>query len=357
MEGVNVGLASFIARRIITFIPTLIGVLLITYLIAYAIPADPVRAWVGEKLMNPETLEQIKAKYKFNAPWYEQFIFLIQQLLTGQLEDPVRHRNVFTELTSRFAVTFELAIVGFLFLVLIGLPLGIIAAVKKDSPVDFAVRVMALVGSSLPAFVLYYFLILAFFNYIQTTYLAGIPMPSSACTTTLSSLPQTIPVLGNIVSAIGSIPMFGAMMCGEWSIVLDTFKRLYLPGLALGLLNGGFIARIVRNSLLDALSTEYISYAKARGLRKLSVWRHALKNAMVPVVTVLGLNFGGLLSGAIIAETVFNIPGLGRYMYDAIMRLNFPVIIACTFLIAVIYIVVNLVVDILYAVIDPRIRY
>lgn len=351
------GLASFIARRILTFIPTLIGVLLITYLIAYAIPADPVRAWVGEKLMNPETLEQIKTKYKFNAPWYEQFMFLIQQLLAGQLEDPVRHRNVFTELTSRFAVTVELAIVGFMFLVIIGLPLGIIAAIKKDSPVDFAVRVLALLGSSLPSFVLYYFLILVLFVYTRTTYLAGIPMPSGKCISDLAALPQSVPVLGNVASAIGSVPMFGAMMCGEWSVVADTFKRLYLPGLALGLLNGGFIARIVRNSLLDSLSAEFILYAKARGLRKLSVWKHALRNAMVPVVTVLGLNFGGLLSGAIIAETVFNIPGLGRYMYDAIMRLNFPVIIACTFLIAVIYIVVNLVVDILYAVIDPRIRY
>lgn len=351
------GLASYIARRIITFVPTVIGVLLITYLIAYAIPADPVRAWVGEKLLNPEALERIREKYKFNAPWYEQFAFFIQQLLTGQLEDPIRHRNVFTEVFSRFAVTVEVAIVGFLFLVAIGLPLGVVAAIKKDTPVDFAVRVMALVGSSLPSFVLYYFLILALFVYTRTTYLAGIPTPSRECIATISALLETIPVLGHVASAIGSVPMFGAAMCGEWWVVADTLRRLYLPGLALGLLNGGFIARIVRNSLLDALSAEYILYAKARGLKKLTVWKHALKNAMVPVVTVLGLNFGGLLSGAVIAETVFNIPGLGRYMYESITRLNFPVIIACTFLVAIIYVTVNLIVDILYAVIDPRIRY
>lgn len=351
------GMTSFLVRRFLTFIPTLIGVLLITYLIAYAIPADPVRAWVGEKLMNPQTLEQIRVKYKFNAPWYEQFTFLVQQLLTGQLEDPVRHRNVFTEITSRFGVTVEVAIVGFLFLVAIGIPLGLLAAVFKDTPVDFAVRIMALVGSSLPAFVLYYFLILLLFVYTKTTYLAGIPEPTMACKTTISTLPQNTPILGHLASALGSVPMFSAIMCGEFNVVVDTFKRLYLPGLALGLLNGGFIARIVRNSLLDALSAEFILYGKARGLRRLSVWKHALKNAMVPVVTVLGLNFGGLLSGAIIAETVFNIPGIGRYMYEAIMRLNFPVIIACTFLVAVIYVTVNLVVDILYAVIDPRIRY
>ena len=351
------GLGSFIARRLITFIPTLLGVLLVTYLIAYAIPTDPVRAWVGEKLMNPQTLEQIKAKYKFNAPWYEQFTFLMQELLTGQLEDPVRHRNVFDEISERFGVTVEVAIIGFLFLVAIGIPLGLLAAVFKDTPLDFAVRIMALVGSSLPAFVLYYFLILLLFVNIRTTYLAGIPEPTLDCKITIASLPQTIPVIGHVAAAFGKIPMFAGIMCGEFNVVGDTFRRLYLPGLALGLLNGGFIARIVRNSLLDALSAEFIVYAKARGLRRLSVWKHALKNAMVPVVTVLGLNFGGLLSGAIIAETVFNIPGIGRYMYEAIMRLNFPVIIACTFLVAIVYVTVNLVVDILYAIIDPRIRY
>lgn len=351
------GLASFIARRLLTFVPTLIGVLLITYLIAYAIPADPVRAWVGEKLLNPEALEQVRVKYKFDAPWYEQFAFLVSQLLTGRLEDPIRVKNVFDELGFRFAITVELAIIGFIFLVIIGLPLGIVAAVKKDSPIDFAVRVLALVGSSLPSFVLYYFLILALFVYFRTTHLAGVPLYSSSCSAMLRSLPDTIPVIGHLVSTIGMVPMFGAMFCGEWEVVIDTFRRLYLPGLALGLLNGGFIARIVRNSLLDALSAEFILYAKARGLAKLSVWRHALRNAMVPVVTVLGLNFGGLLSGAIIAETVFNIPGMGRYMYYAIMRLNFPVIIASTFTVALIYLVVNLVVDLLYAAIDPRIRY
>lgn len=353
----EVGLGRFIARRVVTFIPTLIGVLLLTYMIAYAIPADPVRAWVGEKLLNPETLERVREKYKFNAPWYEQFAFFVSQLLTGQLEDPVRHRNVFIEIYSRFAVTVEIAIVGFMFLVAIGLPLGILAAIKKDTPIDFAVRIMALVGSSLPSFVLYYFLILILFVYFRTTYLAGVPDVSLACKVQISSMPDNIPVLGNVAAAIGSVPIFGAIMCGEWWVIGETFKRFYLPGLALGLLNGGFIARITRNSLLDALSSEYILFAKARGLRKLTVWKHALKNAMVPVVTVLGLNFGGLLSGAIIAETVFNIPGIGRYMYESITRLNFPVIIACTFLVALIYVTVNLVVDILYATIDPRIRY
>ncbi|WP_042667314.1 ABC transporter permease [Desulfurococcus amylolyticus] len=351
------GLGRFLARRVATFIPTIIGVLFITYLIAYAIPADPVRAWVGEKLMNREALEEIRAKYKFDAPWYEQFAFLVTSLLTGNLEDPIQHRNIFDELFYRFPITVEVAIMGFVFTAIIGIPLGFIAALKKDSIVDFFVRIFALVGSSLPAFVLYYFLILFLFTYMHTTVLAGMPFPSQTCIASISSLPSKIPVIGHIVSAIGSVPMFGAMMCGEWGVVADTFRRLYLPGLALGLLDGGLIARIVRNSLLDSLSQEYIQYAKARGLRKRRIWMHALKNASIPVVTVLGTLFGGLLSGAIVAETVFNIPGLGRYIYNAITRLNFPAIIGGTFLVAIVYVTVNLIVDIIYAVLDPRIRY
>jgi len=352
-----VGLARFLARRIATFIPTVIGVLFITYLIAYSIPGDPVRAWVGEKLMNPEALERVREKYKFNAPWYEQFTFFVVQLMKADLEDPIRNRNVFDEIFERFPVTVELAIVGFIFLVVIGIPLGVLAAIKKDSVVDFFVRVFALVGSSIPAFVLYYYLILILFVYTHTTELAGVPLPSIQCRNMIASLAQSYPYIGTVASAIGSVPMFGAAMCGEFGVIGETFRRLYLPGLALGLLNGGFIARIVRNSLLDALSSEYILYAKARGLSKLRIWGHALKNAMIPVVTVLGINFGGLLSGAIIAERAFNIPGMGRLMYEAITRSNFPVVIACTFLFAIIYVTVNLVVDIIYAVIDPRIRY
>ncbi len=351
------GLARFLARRIATFIPTVIGVLFITYLIAYSIPGDPVRAWVGEKLMNPEALERVREKYKFNAPWYEQFTFFVVQLMKADLEDPIRNRNVFDEIFERFPVTVELAIVGFIFLVVIGIPLGVLAAIKKDSVVDFFVRVFALVGSSIPAFVLYYYLILILFVYTHTTELAGVPLPSIQCRNMIASLAQSYPYIGTVASAIGSVPMFGAAMCGEFGVIGETFRRLYLPGLALGLLNGGFIARIVRNSLLDALSSEYILYAKARGLSKLRIWGHALKNAMIPVVTVLGINFGGLLSGAIIAERAFNIPGMGRLMYEAITRSNFPVVIACTFLFAIIYVTVNLVVDIIYAVIDPRIRY
>jgi len=352
------GLRSFLVRRLLTFIPTIIGVLFVTYIIAYLIPTDPVRAWVGgEKLLNPEAMEQVRIKYKFNEPWYVQFSFLVTQLFSGQLEDPIRHIPVVKELSVRFPVTVEVAIFGFIFTVLIGLPLGLVAAVKKDSAIDFFVRVFALFGSSMPAFVLYYFLILAFFVYAHTTYLAGVPLPTSTCRAWLADLPTTLPGIGHLVFYIGQVPMFGAMFCSEWNVVVETFKRFYLPGLALGLLSGGFIARITRNSFLDALSSEYILFAKARGLPKLWVWRHALKNAMVPIVTVLGLQFGGLLTGAIIAETVFNIPGMGRYIYDSIMRLNFPAIIAGTLLFGLIYVTVNLVVDILYAVIDPRVRY
>jgi len=352
------GLAKYLVIRLLTFFPTILGVALITYIIAYLIPTDPVRAWVGgEKLLNPEALEKVREKYKFDAPWYEQFAFLLTQLFTGTLEDPVRGIAVVQRLSMRFPVTVELAIFGFLFTVAIGIPLGIIAALKKDSPVDFLVRVFAFFGSSMPSFVLYYFLILAFFAYIHATYLAGVPYYSDACSSMLASLMSSIPILGHVAYYVGAVPMFGAIMCGEWGVFFETCKRFWIPGLALGLLSGGFIARIVRNGFLDALGSEYILFAKARGLPRGWIWRHAFKNTMVPVVTILGIQFASLLTGAIIAETVFNIPGMGRYMYESILRLNFPAIIAGAFLFAIIYVIVNLIVDIIYAIIDPRIRY
>ncbi len=350
------GFLAFLIRRIATFVPTLLGVLFITYLIAYAVPTDPVRAWVSEKLTDPSILQRIRAEYKFDAPWYEQFLFLVSSFLRGELEDPVRGTNVFAEIATRFPVTVELAVISFLFLVAFSLPLGILAALKKDSVIDFAVRLLALFGGSMPSFVLYYLMILVFFSYLKATYLAGIPVPSPQCMNTISSL-SSYPVVGVVIGSIGAVPMFGAAMCGEWDVFFDSIKRLYVPALALALLSGGFVARIVRNSFLDALGSEYVLYAKARGLKKSNVFKHAFKNAFIPVLTILGLSFGGLLSGVVIAETVFNIPGLGRYMYDSIARLNFPALIGSAFVVALVYLIINLIVDILYAYIDPRIRY
>lgn len=351
------GLASYLVRRLATFLPSVLGALLITYLIAYVIPTDPVRAWVGEKLMDPSTLERLRKEYKFDAPWYEQFAFLVEKLLTGTLVDPTRGIPVVQQVAQRFPITVELAIFGMLFTVAIGIPLGILAAAKKDSFVDFFVRVFALFGSSMPAFVLHYFLILAFYVYVRASLLAGVPSLSPACAASLDSVRNAVPLLGYVVWAVGQVPMFGGLMCGDLGVVSATFVRMWLPGLALGLLSGGFIARIVRNSLLDALSSDAILFARARGLTSGRIWRHALKNAFAPIVTILGLNFAGLLTGAVIAETVFNIPGMGLYMYQGITRLNFPIIIAGTFIFSVIYIVMNLLVDLVYALIDPRVRY
>lgn len=351
------GLASYLVRRLVTFLPSIIGALLITYLIAYVIPTDPVRAWVGEKLMDPSTLEKLRRDYKFDAPWYEQFAFLVEKLLTGSLVDPVRGVPVVQQVAQRFPITVELAIFGMIFTVLIGIPLGIVAAAKKDSAIDFFVRIFALFGSSMPAFVLYYFLILVFYVYVRASLLAGVPTLSPHCAAALENIKNTVPLLGHVVWAVGQVPLLGGLMCMDTNVVSTTAARMWLPGLALGLLSGGFVARIVRNSLLDALSSDSILFAKARGLSSSRVWRHALKNAFAPIVTILGLNFAGLLTGAIIAETVFNIPGMGLYIYQGITRLNFPIIIAGTFLFSIIYIVMNLIVDLVYALVDPRVRY
>lgn len=330
-------LKKFLIRRILTFLPTLIGVTLIVFIIAYVIPADPARAWAGGEKASQEAIVRIKAQYHLDEPWYDQYWFLVSGLVKNTLIDPRTSNPVMDDVGKRFPKTFELALVAFFFVILIGVPLGILSALKRNTWVDTIIRFFALIGVSTPVFWLGYILIFVFFVKFRLINLAGFPpYPSHQIT---------------------HIPMIDALLTGEFTIFKQHIGRLWLPGFVLGFMGAGVIARFVRNSFLEALSSDYIEFLKAKGVPKLKVYRHALKNALVPIVTVLGLQFGGLLAGAPITETVFGIPGMGRYAIQAIQNLDFPAVVAVTFIFALVYVTANLVVDILYAVIDPRVRY
>nr|WP_293257867.1 ABC transporter permease [Palaeococcus sp. (in: euryarchaeotes)] len=330
-------LKKFLIRRILTFLPTLIGVTLIVFIIAYVIPADPARAWAGGEKASQEAIARIKAQYHLDEPWYDQYWFLVSGLAKNTLIDPRTSNPVMDDVGKRFPKTFELALVAFFFVILIGVPLGILSALKRNTWVDTIIRFFALIGVSTPVFWLGYILIFVFFVKFRLINLAGFPpYPSHQIT---------------------HIPMIDALLTGEFTIFKQHIGRLWLPGFVLGFMGAGVIARFVRNSFLEALSSDYIEFLKAKGVPKLKVYRHALKNALVPIVTVLGLQFGGLLAGAPITETVFGIPGMGRYAIQAIQNLDFPAVVAVTFIFALVYVTANLVVDILYAVIDPRVRY
>ncbi|EEB74542.1 ABC transporter permease [Thermococcus sp. AM4] len=330
-------LKKFLVRRLLTFIPTIIGVTLIVFIIAYVIPADPARAWAGGEKATPEAIQKIREQYHMNDPWYKQYWFLISGLARNKIVDPRTSNYVFDDIGKRFPVTFELTLVAFFFILIIGLPLGILAALKRNTWVDTLVRIFALTGVSMPIFWLGYMLMYIFFVKWRVITLAGFPAPPA--------------------HEITHIPMIDALLTGDFKTFSQHIHRLWLPGLTLGFTGSGVLARFVRNSFLEALSSDYVGFLKAKGVPKLRIYRHALKNALVPIVTVLGLQFGGLLGGTPITETVFGLPGMGSYVLDAISNLDFPAVVAITFIFALIFVTTNLIVDILYAVIDPRVRY
>lgn len=330
-------LKKFLVRRILTFIPTIIGVTLIVFLIAYVIPANPARAWAGGEKASPEAIERVRKEYHMDDPWYEQYWFLVTGLMQNKIVDPRTSNYVFDDVGKRFPVTFELALIAFVFIIIIGIPLGILAALKRNSWIDTVVRIFALTGVSTPVFWLGYMLIFIFFVKWRVITLAGFPAPPAR--------------------EILHVPIIDSLITGDFQTFLQHLKRLWLPGFTLGFMSAGVIARFVRNSFLEALSSDYVAFLKAKGVPKLKIYRHALKNALVPIVTVLGLQFGGLLGGTPITETVFGLPGMGSYAIISIQNLDFPVIVAVTFIYAIIFVTTNLVVDILYAVIDPRVRY
>lgn len=328
---------DFIIRRTVTFIPTIIGVSLIAFIIAYVIPADPARAWAGGEKATQAAIELIRKRYHLDEPLWSQYVFFVKGFITNTIIDPRTSNPIMYDIAKRLPVTIQLTLFAYMFILALGIPLGIIAALKKNTIIDSLIRFLALVGVSSPVFWLGYLLIYVFFVTYRVTHLAGVPPPPE----------RTI---------IG-IPVIDALLIGDFKTFAQHVQRFWLPGFVLGFMGSGVIARFVRNSFLEALNSDYIVFLKAKGVTRTMLWKHAFKNALVPVITILGLQFGGLLSGAPITETVFGLPGLGRYAIQAIIFLDFPAIVGITLVFALIYVTINFIIDILYGIIDPRVRY
>ncbi|ABM80467.1 ABC transporter permease [Hyperthermus butylicus] len=329
-------LRRFLLRRLITFVPTVIGVTFLVYIIAVQIPANPARLWAGGEKADPEVVQRLIEEYHLNDPWYVQYYFFLKKVLSGEAVSPVTHTNVWDQIMEKLlTVTLPLTLFAFLFIITIGIPLGIIAAIKRDTWIDVVIRAFALIGISTPIFWLAYLLIFVL-QPRGLISLTGFPMPDYRIT---------------------GIPILDAFLKMDIEYIVLFIKRMWLPAFMLAYGGIGFITRIVRNSFLDAFSGEYINFMEARGFPRGRIYIHVLRNALTPVVTVLGLMFGGLLAGAPITETVFNLPGLGTYMIRAIHNFDYIVLIAAVLFIALIYVTINLIIDILYAIIDPRVRY
>lgn len=302
----------YIARRLLLLIPVILGVTLITFTMLYFTPGDPARLTLGEQA-GAEQLEQFREIHGLNDGYVVRFVNYIKNAVFHQdLGLSYRNRQpVFAEVASRFPTTLKLAGLGVLVAISIGIPVGIISATKQYSLFDSGSMIFALIGVSMPNFWQGMLMILFFSVYLKW-------LPSSG---------------------------------------FNTFQQMILPALTIGTSTAAVITRMTRSSMLEVIRQDYIRTARAKGQKESKIiTRHALGNAMIPIVTVIGLQFGYLLGGAVLTESIFGIPGVGRLMVDAIKQKDYPVVQGGVLFIAVTFSVVNLFIDILYAYLDPRIR-
>jgi ABC-type dipeptide/oligopeptide/nickel transport system permease component len=355
--------AQFILRRVLVTIPVLLGIIFIVFALARVVPGDPCRAVLGERATDAVCNDFIH-RYGLDQPIPAQFVSYLQQLASGDLGVSIKHSRPVTQLlVERLPTTIELTLLAMLFAVSVGVPLGIISAVRHNSPADVGTMIFANLGVSTPVFVLGLLLAFLFAIILKDTPFA-LP-PSGRLTSGVSVVPLAT-VWGledwtgpprQILDFFSGIYIFSGIITGQFGAAADAFRHLILPAIALGTIPLAIIARITRSSLLEVLGLDYVRTARAKGLGERSVvLRHAARNALLPVVTIIGLQLGALLSGAVLTETVFNLAGVGRSLYEAITGRDYVVIQGFTLMIAIIYVVVNLAVDISYGFLDPRVR-
>ena len=335
-------LLTYVARRCMLAVIALFGVVLVAFLIAHMVPADPLAMVLSETATKDPTIRAMYMKrWGLDRPLPEQFAVYLTNVLRGDLgESFTSRRPVVRDLAQFLPATIELSLAATLVSVVFGVPLGVWAAVRRNRVVDHLTRVLSLVGSASPIF--WTGLVALYFFYYLLEWAPG----PGRLDTHLTSPPRTTGFL-----------LVDSLLAGQTEVFASAVRHLVLPAMVLGWFIMGIVARITRSALLEVLDTDYVRTARAKGLSEgLVVGFHALRNALIPVVTIAGLNFAGVLSGAVLTETVFAWPGIGRYAVTASTRLDYPAILGVTMLTAVIYITVNLVVDVLYGVLDPRIR-
>lgn len=320
---------------------TLFGLMVITFMIGRVMPVDPVIAAVGDNA--PEAvIQRVRAEMGLDQPMIVQFFNYISQVLHGDLGNSILTRNpVTTDIVRYFPATLELATYALLISAAIGIPLGVWAAVRQGSWLDQTIRVICLAGHSVPVFVLALISLLLFYATLDVA-----PGPGR----------QDIIYEGMITHVTG-IMTIDTLLDGDWDAFVDAVKHLLQPVLILAYFSMAYITRMTRAFMLDALKGEYVITARAKGLSlKAVIWKHAFPTVAVQLVTVLALTYAGLLEGAVVTETVFSWPGLGQYLTVSLMNADMNPVVGATLLIGVIYVGLNLLADILYKVLDPRVR-
>ncbi len=331
----------FILTRVSLVIPTFLGVTFLTFLLIRLVPGDPIEVRVGERGIPPERLLELRRELGLDRPLWQQFLDYIAGVLQGDLGVSLVTRNsVLSEFLTLFPATLELAALAMLFATVVGLPAGIIAAVRRGSVFDHGVMGISLTGYSMPIFWWGLLLILFFSVGLGWTPVSG----------RLDLLYYVEPVTGFM--------LVDTLMAGEYGAFWSALHHLILPMIVLGTVPLAVVARMTRSAMLEVLGEDYIRTARAKGLAgKRVIGLHALRNALIPVVTVIGLQVGTLLGGAILTETIFSWPGVGKWLIESINRRDYPALQGGVLLIATTVMAVNLLVDVLYGVLNPRIRH
>ncbi|MEM3372324.1 MAG: ABC transporter permease [Candidatus Korarchaeum sp.] len=334
-------LRTYVMRRLILMAFVLFGIVVITFFVSHVIPADPIGAILGPQA-SPELVEKIRREWGFDKPIHEQFIDYLIKLSKGDLGKSIRtNKRVMEDLLYFFPARIELATSAMVVAVAIGIPLGIVSAIKKDRWPDHVSRIFALMGVSMPVFWLG--LILLFVLYYK---LGLFPGPGR--------LDPGVPEPPRVTGLL----LLDSLLAGNFEALSNALWHLALPSFVLGYYASASITRITRAALLEVLNQDFIKAARSKGLtERVVLFRHALRNALIPTTTVIGMTYGSLLEGAVLTETIFAWPGLGRYSTGAFLSVDFLAVMGATLLIALIYSLANLIVDILYAFLDPRIRY
>jgi peptide/nickel transport system permease protein len=337
-----VGLWSYIARRLALSLVVLVIVSVSTFAMAHAVPGSPVDVLLGERQAgNPEMRKSIEHKWGFDKPLPVQFAYYVKNLFRGDLGTSVSTRRPVTQDLEQFVPgTIELTLSAMLYSILAGFPLGLIAAIRFNRWPDHLSRFLALLGTSIPVFWLGLLFLYVFF--FRLHWLPG---------------PGQLDVGMKKPPRVTGLVTVDSVLAGNWKAFWSALRHLILPSIVLGSYAMGIVARMLRSSLLAAMGDDYVRTARAKGLsEKNVVITHALRNALIPTITVLGLTFASLLAGAVLTETIFSWPGIGRYSVQAALKLDYPGLFGVTLVVALAYVLVNLVVDVIYGFLDPRIR-
>jgi len=334
-------LLQYLVRRAGLTLLVMFGVTLMTFALTHVVPADPVVAYLGDHAP-PDLVEKVRHEIGLDRPLPVQYVVYLRELVHGNLGISIMdNRPVSRDLGQYLPATVELATAALLVAIAIGVPAGIVSALYKDRWPDQAARIFALAGTSLPIF--YLALLLLGVLYVRLGVLPG---------------PGQLGVYTTPPAHVTGMIAVDALLTGDWTALRDALHHLVLPAVVLGYYQTGLITRMTRGSLLEVLRQDYVRTARAKGVsERRVVLAHALRNALLPTVTVMGLAFGGLLSGAVLTETIFSWPGIGRYATNSATNVDIPAVLGVTLVIAVIYSIANLAVDVLYAYLDPQIRY